>query len=282
MKTGIASCVLERKFSVEEAMRVARDLGYVGYEIDVGPEPHYSIFGGETDLSRMRDFHRWNRLGQVAESVGIKICSICIGALHSYGLADPNKEVRDQGISILKTTCKAAADIGVDKILVPFQQPADIEILVAQSYIIDSLKKCIDTAQEYGTLLAVENMPNDLYGPANKIVEVIEQIGSEYCQVYYDIANPEVKQIHAKDEIPILSNLIKQVHIKDLKIKSSEGEIEVVNIGEGDLDLKSGIGALKGINYEGFVVVEVPTKASDAFKAAEINLKGLVTLFSTK
>ncbi len=282
MKTGITSCVLERKFPVEEAMRVAYDLGYAGYEIDVGPEPHYSIFGGETDLSRMRDFHRWNRLGQVAESVGIKICSICIGALHNYGLGDPNKKVRDQGISILKMTCKAAEDLGVDKILVPIQQPTGIEVLVAQNYIIDSLKKCINTAQEYGTLLAVENMPNDLYGPANKVVEIIEQIGSEYCQVYYDIANPEVKQIHAKDEIPILSNLIKQVHIKDLKIESTEGEIEVVNIGEGDLDLKSGIGALKDINYEGFVVVEVPTKASDAFKAAEINLKSLVTLFSTK
>lgn len=279
MKTGIASCVLEQKFSVEEAMRVAHDLGYKGYEIDVGPEPHYSIFGGETDLSRMRDFQRWNRLGQVAESVGIKICSICIGALHNYGLGDPNKDVRDQGISILKMTCKAAADLGVDKVLVPFQQPADIEISVAQSYVVDSLKKCIDMAQEYDILLALENMPNDLYGPADKILEIIEQVGSDYCQVYYDIANPEVKQIHAKDEIPILSNLIKQAHIKDLKIKSSEREIEVVNIGEGDLDLRSGIDALKEINYEGFVVVEVPTKASDAVKAAEVNLKGLIALF---
>ncbi len=277
MKPGIASCVLEQRFSAEEAMRVAADIGYEGYEIDVGPSPHYSIFGGETDLARMRDPHRWRSLHQVAESAGIKICSICLGVLHSFGLGDPDEVLRKQGVSILKEACKAAADIDVRVILVPIPQPNTISVSQAQKNIVQSLRECTDVAQENGVVLAVENMPNTLYGPASQILTVMDQVGSPSCRVYYDLANPEVKQIHAADEIPLLRGLIEQVHIKDLLMPTPD-QVSVVSIGEGDVDLTPGMNALREAGYDGFVVVEVPSDASVAFRSAEVNLRGLAAL----
>lgn len=274
MKPAIASCVLERRYTVEEALSIAADAGYAGYEIDVGPSPHYSIFGGETDLGRMRDPKRWAALGHAAASSRIRISSICLGALHGFGLGDPDEGIRSQGVAILKETCRAASDIGVNVILVPIPQPKDTPVPQSQRNVIESLKRCLDMAQECGVVLAVENMPNDMYGPADQILKVMGEVGSEFCRVYYDVANPECIGIHAKDEVPQLSSLIHQVHIKDLSMPTPE-QVSVVDIGRGDVDLVSGVEALKKIGYQGFVVVEVPTEPDEALRAARDNLKEL-------
>ncbi|MGB9677847.1 MAG: sugar phosphate isomerase/epimerase family protein, partial [Candidatus Ratteibacteria bacterium] len=83
----------------------------------------------------------------------------------------------------------------------------------------------------------------------------VEEIGSEYVKVYFDVGNilvigfPEMW-------IRILGRLIKRIHLKDFKL--SIGNINgFCDLLEGDVNWPEVIKALKEIGYNSYLTAEV-------------------------
>jgi len=110
----------------------------------------------------------------------------------------------------------------------------------------------------------------------------IEEVGSRKVKAYLDIANV-VAIGHPLHWIEALGNLIVRVHAKDFD--STVGNIEGFrHIGNGNIDWKEAVSALKTVGYDGYLIVECPPSFypglknptfEDGRKAAADNSKAL-------
>jgi len=148
---------------------------------------------------------------------------------------------------------------------------SDLPVEQAVKNWIEGLKLCAPVAEEYKVILAVENVGGGVCPSAKRQMEIIAGVNSPFVQSYYDFGNGLSLGNDPIEEIKLLG----KEHIAAVHAKAPGGTY----LGEGDLDFDAVAATLKGIGYDGYIILE--TRATDEpAEAASKNLNFLTKLFA--
>jgi len=274
MKIGTHSIVLESKYPLKQALYKAAEMGFEGYEIDIGNYGNTG-FGIQTPLSKMSEKER-KSIKKVAEKAGIEICSLCLGILWKFSLASPDPQIRTEGIRIIEDAIELASFLNSKVILVPVGQPPSISPREARMNLVKSIRCCLKKAKEEKVILGIENAGSRTIYTAKDIIEVVDAVASPWCKAYYDVGNSSFAGVKPHQEIIELGERIVQVHLKDVAIQ--QDNIQIVSIGKGNIDYLTVLQALKKVNYDGYLVLEIPTNDENADSIATHSKKELIKM----
>ena len=247
MKVGIRDGMLRLPF--EEAFSKAKEIGFDGVEICIGGNYHEHRLWSDAGIDEIK---------ALSEKVGIETPSLSPGGFTSYTFAHPDDEKRAEGIAMLQHLAAICPTLGAKVVLVPFFGDGKIQQAhITASRFIDGLKAAAETAEKYNVFLALESTLN-----ADEHQQIIDQVGSPAVGVYYDMGNATSFGYDSAKEIRQLGKAIVQMHIKD-----TGGN----HAGEGGVDFPAVIEATHAVGYNGWFVLETPSK-EDAIISAAKNL----------
>lgn len=277
MKIGIHSWVLETQYALGDAMAVAAALGYDGYELDIGNFGNTGL-GLQILPDRLRDPEKQN-IKEARDRAGIPICSLCLGALWHYPISSPDVTVRDRGVEITCATLELAAELGADCVLLPIAHPEGITAKEAWSYTSESLNKCLVVAERTKVAVGIENVCSDFLRSAADLARMVDQFGSEWCRVYYDVGNAAWIGFDPAEDIRFLGGRLLRLHFKSWSRLRTESDAKTVSVGlPGVVCFPSVAAAIRDTGYDGYIVVEVPTLDLDSDIVAKENLSAIHAL----
>lgn len=245
MKVGIRDGMLPVPF--EESFKKAKEIGFDGIELCMGV--------------KYRDHTLWQdegieKVNKLAKDADIEVSSLSPGGFTAFSFMHPTDSVRTEGIAKLQYLAEIAPQLGTDVILVPFFGGGQIkDEHINASRFIDGFKTAAETAEKHNVYLAIESTLS-----AEQHQEIIDQVGSSYVGVYYDMGNATNMGYDSPSEIRSLGSSIVQMHIKD-----TGGN----HAGEGSVDFDAVFEAGRAIEYDSWFVLETPGKDDPIASAAK-------------
>ncbi|MHB8890419.1 MAG: sugar phosphate isomerase/epimerase family protein [Candidatus Limnocylindrales bacterium] len=258
-------------------MRRARDIGYDGYELDIGN------FGGsglglQVLPDRMQPDERAS-LKESAREADLPFCSLCLGALWHYPIAAVDTPHAQRGVEIIQAAVPLAKELGADCILLPLDQPRGLSNEEAWRATRRNLEPCVQLAEENGITLALENVCSPFLIGATELARMVDEIGSPSCRVYYDVANNTWIGRDPVEEILELGTRIARFHFKNRSSPRGTPGTDTVSVDDpGIVPFESVVDAIRSTGFDGYFVVEVPTLDKDADSIARKNLEALRSL----
>ena len=237
----------------ERLFDAAQKLGFAGVELGVGKD---------YDATKLWSAAGRRELAELSKRSGVAIASICLHSYWNYSFADPSAIAQKTATKIATDAASIAAELGAKNILIPLTYAKEITPDQATRRWIDRMKSVAPAAEKAGVVFALENVGQPHAKSAPQIVAIVDAIGSPAVKVYYDPGNATSGGLDPLEEIPLLGERIAQVHIK---------EVGADLLGQGKVKLKSVIGALRTISYDGWLIFETNATA-DPLKAQEANL----------
>jgi sugar phosphate isomerase/epimerase len=111
--------------------------------------------------------------------------------------------------------------------------------------VVETLVQVVPRARDAGVVLGLENTIT-----AKQNLEIIDQVGSEWLQVYYDVGNSTGNGYDVPGELRMLGvDRICEVHLKDWRTPLLGSE-------EGMVDMPAAAAALSDIGYDKWLVLE--------------------------
>jgi L-ribulose-5-phosphate 3-epimerase len=262
MKFGVRNDVLRQPW--EKVFDEAARLGFDGVELDIGTDYADTMLWSASGRKQLKD---------LSEKSGAELACVCIGAMWGISLANPDPDVQKEAKSIINNTVKFCNELGAEFILVPITpfRGGDMPPEEAVKHWIEGLKACAPVAEEYKVILAVENVGGGVCPSAERQMQIIEGVNSPFVQSYYDFGNGLGLGNDPVEEIKLLG----KEHIAAVHAKAPGGTY----LGEGRLDFDAVGAALKGVGYDGYIILE--TRATDdPAEAASKNLAFMKKMFA--
>lgn len=239
-------------------LEAAKRAGLDGVEVPV------QVVGDGLDVASrgVRDGYK-----RRCKETGLPICSLMLGVLNAYPLAsDPRaprwldqaiEAARDLGARVVLVACFGKGDLlAADGTL----KKGDIDAVAAR------LKAAAPRARDAGVVLGLEN-----YLDARQNLAILDRVGSDAVQVYYDVYNTGITRGHdVPADVRRLKDRIAQVHFKN----------GPQFLGEGKLRLGPIVAALREIDYRGWVVLETSSPSGDSVADARRNARVVRTLMT--
>jgi sugar phosphate isomerase/epimerase len=240
-------------------MAAASEIGFDGIELDIGGDYRDTVLWREGA----------DALAAMAEQTGCPVLAFCAGACWGLSPASCDEAVRAEIHQLLTDLCFYAESLGAGAILVPVT-PGGEGLLYKdeQGRWIEEMRKLASVAEATGVTLALENVGRGCGKSAEDLIRLADGVGSPGVQVYYDIGNATAFGNDPVEEIRSLGLRVAVVHIKD-----RDGDL----LGDGIVKIPECIEALRGIGYEGDLVLETPP-TDDPRAAAAHNLRYLRAL----
>lgn len=253
MKKSVNLWILPGNVKFEDGLKMLKDAGFEGVEVNTSEGGILNLNSKESEVKKVGDIIRKN---------GLEIASLLIGQFWKYPLSSNDKKTREKGEELLERGIKIANWLGTDAILVvpgvvaPLSGEGEITSYdIAYKNSQESIKKYVELAEKNNVYICVENVWNKFLLSPLEMKSYVEEIGSEYVKVYFDVGNiliigfPEMW-------IRILGKLIKRIHLKDFKL--SVGNINgFCDLLEGDVNWPEVIKALKEIGYDSYLTAEL-------------------------
>lgn len=282
MKTGVITDCFKK--STAEGIRLAAELGLQGVQIyATAGEFSYDALTPE----KKREYK------ELLSSCGITVSALC-GDMGGYGFEI--KEDNPARVEKTKRIIDLAAEFGAKAVTTHIGVIPDDKNQPRYGVMLSALTECGLYARERGVTLAIETGPEK----ADVLLSFIQDT-SGGVGVNLDPANfTMVTGQDAVEAVYILKDYIVHTHVKDGKRLDknlnpadvyhafAKGGIDALNamkgftelpVGEGDVDWRGYIKALKDTGYDGFLTIERETgddPAADIFKAAQYVRKLLV------
>lgn len=232
--------------TVLEKFQICRDLGFDGMEL-AAPSLHDAEEVTKASLATGMPVHG---------TVGQKHWSV--------RLSSPDATIREQAVADLRIGLEDTAAYGGDSILlVPGLvggEDEDHEAVWERS--IAGIRQVLPVSSKLGVRILIENVWNGFCETPEQLRDYIDEIGSPWVGVYFDIGNVR-KFGPSEDWIRALSSRIVKLDVKDWG--ESNG---FCKIGDGDVDWDAVQQALNEIGFTGWCTAEVA--GGDRKRLAEI------------
>lgn len=205
-----------------------------------------------------------NALRKQAADAGVSISSLCINAHWVFNFASPDVRIRDLGVSILLDAIQMASDLGAGAILVPGcdqdESPANKWELFR-----DGVMHAITHAQQAGIKLALEAVGKPFLLSTQKLLEMIDACGgSETLGIYLDVGNSTSSGLDPVAEIQAARGRAVLTHVKDWNPNNTSER----RLGAGAVNFPAAIEALRSIDYNGPLLIELPPDLADPDRVA--------------
>jgi sugar phosphate isomerase/epimerase len=179
------------------------------------------------------------------------------------GLGSEASDEADEALATLEVNCRAAAAIGAQTLVLHLWQPPTSDDAIERN--LDRLPACLDTAEAYNLVLAVETTRGTAGTPLANIQLALER--DARCRVTLDT---ESLAFHGQLEASIASNwlwadnLVRHVHLKDFdgRLRDASGRRHLLP-GEGTLELQAFLTGLVERGYTGAITLEASVVMSN-------------------
>ncbi len=232
----------------DKAFAFARQCGYTG--IEFAP---FTIHKNAYEISA----ERRREIRQQTVDAGLEVVGLhwLLAFTEGYYLTSPDEEVRQRTSEYLGELARLCRDLGGQVLVLGSPKQRNLLPGVthdqALEYAADVLRRADRWLDEYGTVLAVEPLgpeEGDFLRTATSGIRLIELVNSPRCRLHLDVKamSTEAKPIPdvIRDSAPWLAHF----HANDPNRRGP---------GMGDVDFRPIFAALREINYDGWVSVEV-------------------------
>jgi len=237
MKIGAMDNVLVKPWT--ELFEEAARLGFDGVELDLKVETYL-------------DSEVWSEEGRRAlvdrsRRAGVEIASVCMASVAGL-MTKP--ETHDQGIEALADLCRYCDELGAGVILFPMiKQPEQSEEEAVRLWR-EGFARAFANSDGARAKVGMESVGR-VGRSAGQALAMIEAVGSPRLGVYYDVGNADYQSFDGIAEMKQLGSHIVQIHVKEIGAE----------MGEGKLDFPAIFNTIRGIAYDGYLVLE--TEAGD-------------------
>lgn len=239
--------------SFADTFSTIRKLGYTGVEIAPFTfAPHEEPFDvRHVSAQKLVDTRT------MAEDAGLEVIGLhwLLAKTEGYYLTSPDPTIRRRTGEYLQTLAEVCADLG-GKIMV-LGSPKQRNLLPgvsyedAEAYAVEVLHNAMAACKRYGVTLALEPLgpaEGDFMLTAKSAIRVAEMVDSPHCKVHLD-----VKAMSSESE-PI-PNIIRDT--RPWLVHFHANDPNLLGPGMGDIDFHPIFAALREINYDGWISVEV-------------------------
>ena len=231
---------------IDVAIPHIAQLGFDGMELAVGPR-------FITELSTLDAAER-KRIAGLLKQHNLALPAI---AAHS-SLMEADPEAHAQNMSRLK----GAADLGVELAqgdslpainTTSGGQPEEWDN--QKQFLAERIGELVEYTQTLGVTVAMEPHIGGLIDTPDKVLELLDLVGSPYLKVNFDISHFDIIGIPTEESVAALAPHSAHTHVKDQRGLAPDFEFLIP--GEGPFDYVNYLKLMEQHGYDGFITAEV-------------------------
>lgn len=276
MKLGLHSSIFPESLNVLQKIEDTQQVGYEAIELETGPLNQSSSIPPRNVVARFLDKKTRIEIYEKAKSHNVKICSLCFGMYMTpaFHLADPDPRFRDIAVSQIRDTIELATDLDAKVILVFVPEIAPIRMLLnyeqKRSLLKGSLLQLVRFAENAGVTIGLEPSAISWFASSKDILSLLDEVGSENIACYYDVGNALGQGFQPDEELVKMGKAVTQIHIKESR-RAPPGKVipPYPSIGQGAMDWDKIFNALRRIDYQRYLIVELFPDPSDPYRVAK-------------
>ena len=242
--------------SIASALELAKRHGFAGIELGIGPEGVLTTESTRAECEAIRK--RIDDAGLVCETVSS-------GMSWGFNPTSDDASVREKAVELHAAQLQRAVWLGCRAVLMvpgvvtsPIAPDQCIRYDVAIERCRENTTKLLDTAEEVGVDLCLENVWNGMLLSPHEWIDFLDAFGSPRLGMYFDTGNLLGYHQHPPHWIELLGDRIKRVHVKDFKLNFDwSGSFSFARLMEGDMPWAETMAALKRIGYDRTLVAEM-------------------------
>lgn len=244
------------KMSLEDCLRLAKDAGFDGIELN------YDLDNDLSPKSGAKEYHAIRRL---AEKIDIRISGLCSFLFWPYPLTSNDPQERARGMELAGMMTKAAHDLGVENLLVvpgavhmPWREdhdPTPNDVCDRRAKL--AIGKLLPQAEKLGVSLNIENIFfNGYLMTPFEMAAFVDHFDSEHVRVHFDTGNIMEYQF-PEHWIPLLGKRIQNVHLKEYTKKGTDHSLEAFRpLLDGTTNWPAVLEAFDQVGYDGYLTFE--------------------------
>ena len=254
MKKSISIWSFYGDWSLKDKMKLAKDAGFEGIELDVSGDGPITLDSDEDAIAA---------IGSLAADSGLTLSGLATGMYWEFNPASENAESRAQAKVVLEKQIRVASQLGIGAVLVvPGSVGADfIPGCEELSYdkvwdqATEFISNALPLAKELGVDIGIENVWNKFLLSPLEMARFIDQFDDARVGSYFDVGNV-LATGYPEHWIRILKDRIRRVHVKDYRraVGSVDGFVDLLS---GDVNWPAVVQSLKSIGYSGWVAAEM-------------------------
>jgi sugar phosphate isomerase/epimerase len=274
-ETRLHHCIGRDDRGVSETMPLLCSTGAFSRYPDYTDYRAVLTYGPQLDVDglELMFYPQWaGQLDEIAAALrqsGLRFPALHVEKSVGTALGSLQEEEREQGLRMLEANCRLGHALGSRLLVFHLWgwPELDDRLEINLSY----LRHCLDLAQRYGLVLAVETIPARHADPLSNVLRAVEQdtrtkvaLDTEFLARYGQVEEA------LKAEWLWQEPIVRHVHIKDFEeaLFSRENSRRYLHPGEGEIDFTSVFAALKAHNFHGNISLE----------ASAINAEGVVNV----
>ncbi|PLR82303.1 sugar phosphate isomerase/epimerase [Bacillus canaveralius] len=231
-------------YPLEEVIKRIANIGYDGIEIGAA-SPH--AYPPTLTKERRKDVKK------ILDHYGLELSSMlpALSGGPGHNVASPIAEERRHTIEHYKDLAELCSEWGGKTLLyIPGWQVFGTSRKQAWEWSKEALTEIANTAKDYGVTLVVEPTPFDsnLVDRCDDALELMEEVNQPNVKVMFDTFHALYRKEVSSDYIYQMGNNLAHMHISDN---------DRLAPGQGRGDFHSVIKALKDINYDGYLAMEI-------------------------
>lgn len=244
------------RMSLEECLRLAKDAGFDGIELN------YDL---DNDLSPKSGTREYQAIRKMADKIGIAISGLCSFLFWPYPLTSNDPEKRARGLELAGKMAQAAHDLGVENLLVvpgavhiPWRtdhEPVPNDVCDRRAR--EAIGKLVGPAEKLGVYLNIENIFfNGYLMTPMEMIGFVDSFQSAHVRVHFDTGNIMMFQF-PEHWISVLGKRIKNTHFKEFTKKGTDFSLETFRpLLDGTTNWPAVMEALDQTGYRGYVTFE--------------------------
>ncbi|RLS85497.1 MAG: sugar phosphate isomerase/epimerase [Planctomycetota bacterium] len=268
------------RFSFNDAAKKIGKLGYQGIEI-MADVPHaWPAFMLEEQKQGIRDSLKSNNLA--ISNINSFMMHAVNDSRQRYwypSWIEPDKHYRQIRIDHTMRCLTMAKELGAPCITTEPGGPVEAGASwnAGLKLFVEMLKPVIEHAEKEGVLLLIEPEPGLLIETADQFLEFMGHIKSPMVGCNFDIGHSYCVGDDPASTIPKLAKYIKHYHLED--IANTRVHHHLIP-GDGAIDFKAAIEAIKATGYKEWVTIELYPYVEDPDQAAKLARERIAPLLA--
>ena len=237
----------------DQAFKTVRELGYTGIEI----APFTLTPGAETVDVREIPAERRREVKQQAADAGLEMVGLhwLLAKTTGFYLTSPNDNVRKETGEYLKALAELCSELGGNILVLGSPQQRNllpgVSYTEAEEYAAEVIRAAMPVYEDLGVTLALEPLSpaeGSFLLTASQAVDLMRLVDSPACRLHLDV------KAMSSEKAPIQAIILEnQEHL----VHFHANDPNLLGPGMGEVDFGPIFGALKQIDYQGWVSVEV-------------------------